>query len=296
MKIKQYNSFLLIILIAALGGGVPVFIKSGLQEISPLNFTFWRFASALLLLLPILYLQKHKLSFVSFKKLFWVLLFGAGNILIFIFGIKLTTASVAQVIYTFTPLLAGILSYFILGDRIGAKKIIGVALGFVGTLLIILLPVIAGGSHIGGVLVGNLLIFAAVSSHSVYTVLSKNKQKEFSPIEITVYTAIFTLFLSALLIPTEGSGLIFPPTAALFSILYTGIAGTALFYLLYQQVIKIASPLVASTVLYLQSSFTIIWAIFLLDEKITFGLVSGMILVFVGVYIASAQTRKNGIV
>lgn len=293
MKIKQYKTFLLILLIAALGGGVPVFIKSGISEIPPLNFIFWRFLAALLVLLPILYIQKRKLLFTSFKKLFSVLLFGAGNIFIFVFGVKLTTASVAQMIYTFAPLLAGILSYFMLGEKIGTKKIIGVVLGFLGTLFIILLPVITGDSHIGGAFVGNLLVLCAVISHSIYTVLSKTKQKEFSPIEITASSAVFITLLSLLLIPASGGRLALPPAHSLFPILYTSVAGTAIFFLVYQYIIKISSPLVASTVLYLQSVFTFIWAILLLDEKITMGLIAGMVLVFVGVYIASTQKQTT---
>jgi drug/metabolite transporter (DMT)-like permease len=124
-------------------------------------------------------------------------------------------------------------------------------------------------------------------------VLSKDKQKEYSPIEITVYYAIFTLILSVILIPLESGHFVIPPSNALFSILYSGIAGTALFYLLYQYAIKISSPLIASMVLYLEPIFTFIWAIFLLGEKITIGLIAGMVLVLIGVYIASVQKRRN---
>lgn len=293
MNKKQYNSFLLVLLIAILGGGVAVLAKVGLKEMSPLSFTFWRFLSALAILLPIFYIQKHRLSLDVFKKLFWVLLFAAGNIFIFIFGIRLTTASSSQVIYTFSPLIAGILSYFILGEKIGAKKIAGVILGLIGTLLIILLPVISGSSPINGNVFGNLLILLAVFSHSIYTVLSKDKQKEFSPLVITTYSILFTLLLSLVFLPLDaGSFLKMPSAGGILSILYAGIAGTALFYLLYQYTIKNSSPLVASMVLYLEPIFTFIWASVLLGEKITIALIVGMIFVFLGVFLASTTKSK----
>jgi len=294
---KQLKSFFLILFVALLGSGVGVLAKVGLKEISPLSFTFWRFLSALAILLPIFYFQKNRLKFNSFKKLFWVLLFAAGNIFIFIFGIQLTTASSSQIIYTFSPLIAGILSFFVLGEKLGARKIIGVILGFLGTLLIVLLPVLTGSSTINGSLLGNLLILLAVTSHSIYTVLSKNIQKEFSPIVITTYSALFTLLISLIFLPLDTSSFFQMPSAGgIFSILYSGIAGTALFYLLYQYAIKNTSPMVASTVLYLQPIFTFIWAIALLGEKITAGLIIGMCFVFSGVFLATVSKSKEKII
>ena len=292
MKSSQYSTFLLVLLAAILGSGVAVLAKVGLKEIAPLNFTFWRFLSALAVLLPILYLQKKRLTFAKFKKLFWILLFGAGNILIFIFGIRFTTASAAQVIYTFAPLFAGALSYFILGEKLGVRKSLGVILGFIGTLLIILLPAISGSSTINGNTIGNLLILLAVFSHSLYTVLSKSKQKEFLPIEITTYSVAFTLVLSMILMLIRSDSFGLPTANAVFPILYSGIVGTALFFLLYQYIIKNSSPLVASMVLYLEPIFTFVWAILLLSEKITAGLIAGMFLVFIGVYLASTAKKQ----
>lgn len=293
MKLKQFSSFFLILLTAALGAGVSVLAKIGLRETPPLNFTFWRFISALIILLPIFYIQKKRLAFGAFIKLFWVLLFGAGNILIFIFGIRLTTASASQVIYTFSPLFAGVLSYFILNDKLGLRKIVGVVLGFLGTLLIILLPVLTGNSKIDGTIAGNLLILLAVTSHSLYTVLSKRKQKEFSPIELTVYLAFFVLASSLILMPADGATLSIPSTNSFFSIIYSGIAGTALFYLLYQYAIKISSALIASMVLYLEPIFTFIWAALLIGERITIWLIVGMIIVLTGVFIASTARKEK---
>ena len=292
-KFNQFKIFLLIVLIAALGGGNGVLAKVGLREISPLNFTFWRFLSALIFLLPIFFIQKQKFTFLAFKKLFWILLFAAGNIIIFIFAIRLTTASASQILYTFSPLLAGILSYLLLGDKLGTKKILGVLIGFIGTIVIILLPVITGDSSLNGSLAGNLLILLAVLSHSIYTVLSKDKQKDFTPVGITTYSAVFTLIFSAILIPLDhGSFDLTLSNSVLFSVLYSGIAATALFYLLYQYVIKISSPLAASTVLYVEPIFTIIWAVIVLSEKITTGLLFGMILVILGVYLATGQRKS----
>lgn len=292
---NKYKSFFLILLTAILGGGVAVVAKVGLREISPLSFTAWRFLFAIIVLLPFFFLQKENFSLASFKKLFWVLLFGAGNILIFIFGIRLTTASSSQVIYTFSPLFAGILSYFILGEKLGSRKIWGILVGFAGTLLVVLLPIISGSSKITSSVTGNLLILLAVFSHALYSVLSKPKHDEFSPLLITTYSAIFTFILTLILLPFEPNlTLHLPSSLAILSILYAGIFGTALFYLLYQYAIKHSSPTTATMVLYLEPIFTFVWAAGLLGEKITIGLVAGTLFVFVGVFlVAVSRDRKK---
>jgi len=291
-KTIKNNSFFLILLAAILGSGVGVLAKIGLREIQPITFTFLRFVAALIILIPFFYSQRQKLSISDFKKLFLVSLFGAGNIFIFIYGIRLTNASASQVIYTLSPLITGILSYFFFGEKLGSRKIWGVIIGFIGTLFVVLLPVLTGRSGINGSIGGNLLILLAVCSHSFYSMLSKEKQKEFSPITMTMYFVITTFLISAILLPFSHPALFQLPSAgAILSVLYAGLLGTGGFYLIYQYAIKHSSAVVASTVLYLEPIFTFIWAAGLLGEKLTVGLIIGTALVFVGVYLASTKNK-----
>lgn len=91
-----------------------------------------------------------------------LLLVGA---MIFLFaGIPvLTLAQIASGLYTF-PLFVALLSFFLLGEQVGPRRIIAIVLGFVGTLLIMkpgtddftplsLLPVAAGLCYAGTVII-----------------------------------------------------------------------------------------------------------------------------------------------
>jgi drug/metabolite transporter (DMT)-like permease len=300
MKIfESYKSFFLILITAIAGAGVSVLSKYGLREIEPITFVFFRIVLALVVLLPVFYWQKEKLVFKNFVKLLPVSIFGAANIIVFIFGIKLTTASSAQIIYTLSPLLAGVISYFLLKERLGSKTKWGIIIGFIGALLIIILPVITGKSTVDGNIVGNLLVLISVCSHSLYSVFSKKQHDEFSAIAITVYFVITTFLIQLLLIvftlSQDTSLFHLPSLPSILSLLYVGIIGTGGYYLLYQYSIRHSSPSIASTVLYLQPTFTIIWAVNLLNEKLTLGFIIGTILAFIGILLVTLPAKGKKI-
>jgi drug/metabolite transporter (DMT)-like permease len=293
---QRYKPFFLILITALAGGGIPVFSKIALREINPLSFTLIRFMLAFALLFPLFLAQRGKYQFSDFKRAFFVSILGTINVTLFVIGVRLTTASAGQMLYTFAPLLAGALSYFLLKERLSARKITGILVGFIGALIIILLPVISGKTQINGGIEGNLLIFTAVCSFSLYSVLSKNLQKEYTPITLTTSFIITTILVQLLLLPLSIKGA--PDIkeislAAIFGCLYVGILGTGVYYLVYQKAIESATPVVASMVLYLQPIFTILWAIGLLDEKLSIGFVSGALLAFIGVALVTIKQDKK---
>lgn len=300
MKNSNYKSLFLIILAAFVGGAIPVYAKIALTQFPVISFTFVRFFLAALILLPVLLLQKKSINFKSFKKIAPIALLGSGNVVLFAIGVRYTTASASQMLYTMAPLLVGILSYFLIKDKIGLKKIIGIIVGFLGSLLIILLPVITGNNSLNGGTVGNLIVFAAVCSFSLYSVFSKNLQKNFSSTEITFWFAATTLLAMTILLPFDLIGhsawVGNVSGKALFGAIYVGVLGTGIFYLLHQMAIKNSTPVIASTISYLQPAFTIIWAFGLLNEKLSLGFIIGGILAFIGVGLVTMSRNKKGAV
>ncbi|MFA7253074.1 MAG: DMT family transporter [Patescibacteria group bacterium] len=294
--ILNNKAVLLIVTLAIAGGAVPVFVKIATQEIPPAPFTLLRFAFALVILAPIFWAQKEKINFNKLKGAIIPSVFGAGNVILFAIGIRMASASSAQMLYTTVPLLAGIFSYFLLQERLSKKKIAGIIIGFSGALVIIMLPVITGQTSLDGNLTGNLIIMSAVLSQALYSVFSKKSQKKCSPIFLTLSFAIATIVLQ---FPLVFAGLHDNIDALRhFSMIgflctaYVGIVGTGLWYLLYQFVIKNASATIASMTLYLQPVFTIVWAILLLNEKIGLGFFIGSCLAFAGIFLA-ANNRKE---
>jgi len=277
MNIKNNNrlAILLIIIIAAIGGGLPVFVKIGLKQIPPFTYTFLRFFIAFLCIFPSFLKEKPKLdrntvSIVVFS------LFAVANVTLFAFGIRLTSALIGQMLYASVPIIVAIFSFFFLKDKSSTRKIVGVFLGFAGTVLIIFLPVISKSSIFQGSLLGNLLIITAVVCYSIYTTLSKPMQKKYSPTYLTTMffltASVIGLGLGLSEIENIKNLITILTFNSILSVLYVSFLGSFVYYLLYQYAIKHSSPLIASMLFYVQPVATFVWASALLGEKLTVGI------------------------
>jgi len=296
---KQSNKLLILFLIisaATLGGGAGVFGKIALAEIPPFSFTFLRFLIASIFLIPfsLKYLPTFKRKDY---KIILLSLLASANVVLFAFGIKHTTANISQMIYTAVPIVSALLSFYYLKERFGVGKIIGIVVGFVGTVIVVLLPLISnnnGGSTLGG----NLMIAIAMLSISLYWVLSKKFHSQYSSLEINNYfiftTTILLFFLSIfdlLRQPTWWHGV---SINAYLALIFVAILSTAIYYLISQIIVKKATPVMASMVLYVQPFTTFIWSYYFLSEKLSILFLIGVFLSLlgVGIYNFSIKTKN----
>lgn len=293
---KSYQSIFLIFLAAFIGGGVGAFAKISIQEIPPLSFTLLRFLLATLILLPFV-VKSKEFHFNNLKRIVIVSLLATANVTLFIFGVGRTTATISQMLYAGVPLIAGIFSFILLKEKIYPKKLFGILIGFIGVLMIVLLPVLGKGAAFNGDLLGNLIILVAVCSFALYSVLSKQFQKEYTPLELTVFFVLTTTLIQLILAPLDltqhqnwWNGI---SVKSILGVAYVGIFGTGIYYLIYQHAIKNSTPIIASMILYLQPIFAFLWASVLLGERVTLEFMIGAILAFVGVALVTNFGRPE---
>jgi drug/metabolite transporter (DMT)-like permease len=295
---NTFNSYLsaivAILLSVTVMGGAVVFTKMGVNQIPPFTFVFLRFAIASVCVLPFFLKNLPKIDRDFYK----VLLFSAilsYNVTAFAVGVKLTTATISQVIYVFSPILVVVLSYFLLSERLSSQKIFGVILGFIGTVLVVLLPEISKGNVSAGNLTGNLILVTAVIATSSYNTLSKKFQRKYSPMQLTAIfiftTTIILAFFSLFDLISHPSWWTHLSPSAVWEVGYVGVLGTVLYYFLNQFIIKRASPFIASLMFYLQPLLTFVWAYFLLGEQLTSGLIFGALLTFAGVFLILTRRK-----
>lgn len=291
MKSHQY-AFLAIILAAIFTGANGAFSKLALHIIPPITFTFFRFLLGSFVITPFFLIDKTRRNKPTLQVILLSLIM-VINTTAFAFGIHLTTATVGQTLFAGVPILTALISYMFLKHVIGIKKTIGVSIGFIGTLLIIVLPVLQKHVAFSGNLTGNLLIFTSSVCLAVYSILSKQFHQKYSP---TYLTAVF-IYMTAL-----ANGVLAIPE--LFShyqwishtsisnwigLVYSGSFGV-LFFLLYQAAVKHGSALMASTINYLSPITAFIFAFLLLGEKVTGGFILGAILVLIGVFFVTLSS------
>ena len=231
-----------------------------------------------------------------------VRLFGASLLAIvfnqgcFIFGVGMTSPADASIITTSMPLWAMLLAAFFLREPITAKKVLGIAFGAGGALLLIIgsSQTSAAASGVDSHVWGDLLVLLAQLSYALYIVLFKNFVSRYSL--VTIMKWMFTYaFLCTLpfsyddLMATEWTAL---NGRALIGILFIVVFATFVSYMLIVVGQKNLRPTVAGMYNYIQPLVACIVTVSLgLD---TFNLTKGfaVCLIFGGVYLVTVSKSR----
>lgn len=284
------KTFLSIFSRAFLTGATGPVTKIGISEIPPLSFAFIRFLLGSFLLLPF-FLTKRKNAIKIILGLTPVSLLATGNIILFVLGVKLTTATIAQVLYAGIPILATFFLYFFWNEKVSRQRLLGILVGFIGVTVIVLLPILEKGAQFSGNILGNLLIMTGVVLSSLYEIFCKKLQKTYSPYLITNG---FVFVSTVALLPLFVLDLIFTggwwsnvTAKGVASIVYITIFTTIIGYLLHQYALKHGGVVFASMFYYLFPIFAYITSFILLGEKLTLGLIIGGALALLGIFLTT---------
>lgn len=284
-------AFISILLTSVISGATGAITKIGLFEIPPISYAFVRFFLASLCILPFLFKRKDFAK--DLMQLTPLSLLGSLNILFYVIGIKTTTATIGQLLYAGTPLIIGLIGYYLLKQSLTKREINGIVIGFIGVLIILLLPIIEKGVSFSGDFIGNLLILIGVVCFSFYTVYSKKALQQFSPLFVTgSFIIVTTLFLFPFFIfdiSVHSGWWNSLTTSGILSMTYIIFIATLAAYALHQYAIRHGGSLFASMTYYLVPIFAYISALFLLGEQLTTGLVIGAILALTGIFFVTKK-------
>ncbi len=272
--------------------GVNFTIAKGVmpEHLEPLGFTALRVIGAGgLFWLMALFGNYERVERKDMLALFVASLFGVCiNQVSFFEGLSITGPINAAIILTSVPIIVLLTSSVVLGNRISIQKIVGIAVGLTGAVLIITR---GGGIDMSAdTMIGDLLMLVNACSFSYYMVYVKRLMIKYEP--ETVVRWIFTfgwLTVVPLGMPQVFSaGWSGMPWTVYLSIGFVIVFTTFFTYLFINYGIKHAGPTVVSTYVYSQPIIASLVAVGfgkdVLDrEKIVAGL-----LVFAGVYLVSA--------
>jgi len=162
---------------------LPVFMASAM-----------RFALALVILVPLVYLREGGLPRISRRS--WMMLAGqslCGSFLFTIFllyGLTFTGPADAGIITSTTPACMGIIAWLFLKDRPTRKTATGIVLSVVGVSVINVVREAGGGAN---PLFGNLLVLGAVVFESLFLLLRKTVPEPLSPLAVSTIISLFGL-------------------------------------------------------------------------------------------------------
>jgi drug/metabolite transporter (DMT)-like permease len=290
----------LAILVTSLIFGVNIPLSKNLMPdwMSPMGLTYSRFAfGAVAFWLLSLFLKTEKVTRKDMGTLFLGSLLGIGlNQAAFISGLQLTSATNASIVVTIMPILAMIISFFILKEPITFKKAGGVIIGLIGVLSMIFTSEMASSGHQASIIGDFLCIFSCLS-YAFFLVLMRGISKRYTPVTLMKWMFLFS---SVLFFPFGFKEFVYAPiftqgsSVAWSSYLYLLIGATFITYLLIPVAQKQIRPTTIGMYNYLQPLVASFIAIMWGHDVFSWTKPLSAILIFTGVYfVTTSKSRED---
>ena len=237
---------------------------------------------------------REKLQRADFGRVFLCGLLGATiNLLFFFNGLERTTPINAALLMTTVPILVLICSSILLKERITKKKLLGIAIGATGAVLLILYG--NKFAYQSTTLLGDLMVFFNAVSYGFYLVVVKRLMERYNPLTIVKW-----IFLVGLLfcLPIGWADLRVVswnsiPTNIWFAVAYVLVLATVGTYLLNLFALSKVNASVVSIYIYLQPLLAAIISIALQQETLDWSKATAAACIFIGVYLVSSPNPQR---
>lgn len=289
--------YLLLILAVLFWSGNFIVGRGIHNEIPPMTLAFWRWAIALLIILPFsLRHIVHQFDIIrrNLKILTVLAILSVTNFSIFIYmALKLSTATNTVLINSMIPIFIVMVSWLGFKERITLRQSIGIAISLAGLMFII-----ANGNLSTLISVrfskGDLWTICAGISWALYSVLLRKSPIELNSLSfLATLIIIGTLFISPFYIWEMSTGKTMNISqASIGSIVYVALFASILAYTFWNKAIQIIGANKTGIFIHLMPVFSIILAIIFLNEELKEYHVKGTVLIFTGIFLTTAGKIK----
>jgi drug/metabolite transporter (DMT)-like permease len=295
---NKFICWFIFVILCIIWGSSFKLMKDSTAALSGAQIAALRIFSAGIVFVPfaIFYFSKiprHKLGLVILSAIF-------GNLLpAFLFAIAMTKidGSLGGILNSLTPICVVVIGIFFFKDKIKSQKIVGVLTGFLGLVLLTIMPALTGEKSISfNNFSYTLLILLATFLYGINVNIVSHYLKSIRPIHLaTVSLAFMTIPTAIVLWQQDFLQLDFNNIDIQKAVLASaglGVVGsavaTALFYILVQR----AGGLFASLVTYGIPFVALFWG-FIDKEPITWIEIICLGIILVGVYLANRTDKKE---
>jgi drug/metabolite transporter (DMT)-like permease len=265
--------------------------KAVLAEVAPVTLIFLRFAIAAVVLLAIVRQLPPRAAWPSLALMGFVGVF--IHQMLQSYALTMTSATSTGWLIGVTPIWSALLSAIVLRERFGFWKVVGLAGGFAGALL-----VVTKGDFSPSVLgrpstTGDLLILISTVNWAVYSVLGHHTIRTLGPRRATSGAMLFgALMLTPVFVVQKGWRQIPSLTATGWSaLLFLALCCSALGYLFWYGALEHIEVSRVAALLYAEPLVTFVAAALLLGERVSGVVIAGGILVLTSVLIAQYAPR-----
>ena len=295
---NQRSIALTLVSIATLIYGVTFTIAKDVMPlyVKPFAFILLRVSGATAVFwIAGLFVKSQKIAKEDYKKIIFASFFGiALNMLCFFKGLSLTTPISASVMMVTSPIMVLIFSSILLKEKIIKRKIIGVFVGLIGTILLIVYGN-SGDDTATDSTLGNFLVFVNAASYGLYLVLVKKLISKYNPITFIKWFYLFGLIL---VIPFSFSEFIeiswtIMPTDIYLKVGFVILFTTCLTYHFNIYGLSKLKPTTVGVFIYLQPVIATIFALSMGSDSLNLVKMGASVIIFSGVYLVTKQPKNT---
>lgn len=278
-------------------------IKYVVVDIDPLVLSFYRYLLGFIPLTPFFISELGKQSqkpkpgeIVSMSLLGFIgiTLFSVG----LFYGIKLSTAINGALLTNTQPIFTAILGPILIAEALSKKKILGVAVGITGMILVVTNGNFTTFEMEGTAIIGNLLLLGASLVLSLYSMLIKKyvmKYGSIIPTWISMLSGTFFILIINIFRSQSPVQLLALPPLSIALVLYLGIIGTSLTYLIFNKALIHMPVTTATSYKLLIPVFGLLFAVIFLGEQPGIATLIGIFVVVSSVYIIQKEPKETPI-
>jgi drug/metabolite transporter (DMT)-like permease len=286
---RGWLPYLALAAIALIWGASFLFIKVGVQDMSPAIVVLVRSSSGFVALAVIMIARRRKLFPDLGRRLLPFVVMGlTASVFPWVaiaWGEERISSGLASILNATTPLWAAILVYWVIpSERPSALNYAGVLIGLAGVVILVLPDILVGG--IKGDVLGAVAVLVASVSYAVSALYQRRKLRGMNVFEANLgqlaFAALLVIPIAAPSVPDVHLEL---KSAA--AVLALGIGGSGIAGVLYYYVLNSLGPVRGSGVTLLVPVTAVFWGAAVLHEAVTLPIIVGMVVILVGIVLTN---------
>jgi drug/metabolite transporter (DMT)-like permease len=291
MKSKDWIAFGLLGLI---WGSSFLWIKVAVAEIGPFTLVGWRLLVGLVALAAVVAVRRPALP-RDRRTLAALALLGITNtalpFALISWGEQSIDSAVASILNGTVPLFAMVIAHFGLrDDRMTVPRVVGLVTGFIGVVLLMSRDIGPGGVQHG--VLGQVAVLVAAVLYAGSSVFARRNLRDVTPVVqafLPLIAADAFVWTGAFL--TESDGLVPRLGNTWFALVWLGLLGSCVAYLLYFGLLQSVGPTRATVVTYVFPVVGVVLGVLFLGERLDAYLGVGAALVVGGIAAVNWKPR-----
>ncbi len=292
-KTTSLQTFLLLLVLAALWGASYLFFRIAGPVLGPLLLAALRVVLAALGLLVYALARRRLPDFKTHWRAFLLLglLNNAIPFTLISSAVNNLNASISAILNATTPLFTVMVAAFWLKEKLTVRKLLGVALGLLGVVVLMGLSPLPLTNR---VVIAGLEALLAACSYAFAVVYARTRFKGIAPLHVAVGqlcgSSLILAPISLFALPEN-----FPSLTVVVSVIALALLCTSAAYLIYFRLVANAGATTASTVTFLVPFFSVLWGVVFLQEPLNAGMFVGLAIILVSVYLVLSSGTQTTI-